>query len=725
LTAIRQRLLEVFEIEYQEHLEAIRAILSKLDGAGETIARGDLVEATRRAHSLKGAARAVGLEDVESSAHALEALFISVERGEAGLDRDVSRHILDALDEIEDRVVASQASASPPPARRHEGRAEVGTRANADEADASLSGGSGRTRPSSVRIEASTLDQLLRSAGELHSDMLFQRSGSQDIRAIAGRMASLEGQWLAVWKRLALGLGQDLQRSGGRRLLEGGNQIGSQIKALARHLRTVADSQEQCSRHLRRHLDDLEGRVKAARMVPAESVFGGFRKMVRDVAASQGKQVEVAIEGLDCEADRLVLQRIKDPVMHMLRNAVSHGIESPAERRAKGKDPAGHVSLRVAAERDRLSIVVEDDGRGIEFRSIAEKAVSEGLLSRAEADTASDEALSQFLFAPGFSTANAVTKISGRGVGLSVAREAVTGLQGTLSLRSVPGRGARIDALLPISILSRRLLLVSFGSQRYALPTDSVIKVLRPRVGDVVTVEGRPALHLDGAMLSLVSIGNVLQAGETIVITDKEKVCIVVLRSGNARVGVVVEELIGVNEFVVRSLDIGGAQSPWSGIISTEDGSPCLVLNADVFSNGEVPRATAIVFKARQRQASASKVVLVVDDSITTRTLEKSILEANGYKVRLSVDGRDAIAQLRAEPADIVVSDIEMPHLNGFELVRSMKEDRTLADIPVVLVTSRADAADRERGLKLGADAYVVKQRFDQNDLLHTIKQLV
>ena len=728
MTAIRLRLLEVFEVEYQEHLGAIRTILSKGNGG---IAARDLTEAIRRAHSLKGAARAVALEDVETLAHALESLFIKIERGETALDRDVSRHIVDSLDEIEDRVVASQSPngpAAPPPSapkQRHSAAASRPATATVDEIGESVPPAAG-ARPTSIRVEASNLDELLRSAGELHSDMLFQRLASQNVRALAHQIGGLEARWIAMWKRLAPGLRQDIRREGPPKLLEDGDQFGLRIKALAKELRAAADSQDRCARHLRQHIGDLEGRVKAARMVPTESVFGGFRKMVRDIASSEGKQVEVIIDGLDCEADRLVLQRIKDPVMHMLRNAASHGIELPAERTAQGKRPAGRIGVRIAAARDRLAIAIEDDGRGIDFPRIADKAVSLGLMSRADADAASDELLSQLLFAPGFSTAKTVTKISGRGVGLSVAREAVTGLQGTLAVQSVPGEGTRIDISLPLSILSRRLLLVSFRNQAYALPTDCVVKVLHTPVANIFTVEGRPAIQFDGTTLSLVSIGGILQADDSVVTTEKEKACVVVLRSAGVTVGVVVEALIGVNEFVVRTLNIGGAQRPWSGIISIENGSPCLVLNADAFSAGETAhRVSNIVFKTRQRQSATSKIVLVVDDSITTRTLEKSILEANGYRVRLSVDGRDAIAQLRSEPADIVVSDVEMPNVNGFELVRAMKEDRSLADIPIILVTSRDDPADRERGLKLGADAYVVKQRFDQHDLLNTIKQII
>jgi two-component system chemotaxis sensor kinase CheA len=728
LTAIRQRLLEVFEVEYQEHLEAIRKILSRIDGAGDGVAHDDSTEAVRHAHSLKGAARAVGLEDVETLAHGLESLFIKVERRQEALDRDLKRHVLDALDEIEDRVVASQSASSserssqaPIPESAPEPAPPLAPAPERVEATP-FPGEPDRPRPSSVRVEATHLDRLLMSAGELHADMLQQRLGSHSMRAIAVQATALERQWLAHWKLVSADLHATHTPA---RLLGSGEAIGIQIKTFVQRIAATARSHEDCARSLHHHLGDLEGRVKAARMAPADSVFGSFRKMVRDLATIEGKAIAVTIEGLDCEADRLVLQRIKDPVMHMLRNAVSHGIETAEQRQAASKAAEGRIALRIATERNRLSIVIEDDGRGIDVKRVARRGVELGLLTSAQADAASDTAICQLLFQPGFSTAETVTRISGRGMGLSIAREAVSSLQGTIAVRAMPDHGTRIEISLPVSMLSRSLLLVTFRDQIYALPSDAVLKVLRVRVKDVITVAGNPSIRHCGATLPLISLGAVLHSADSSVIADKDSACVVLLHSGNSEIGVAVDQFVSVGDFVVRPLAIGGADRISSGIISTEDGTPCLVLDAEAFSiRADARSASHVVFRKRQRQAAASKVVLVVDDSITTRTLEKSILEAHGYRVRLSVDGRDAIAQLRSEPADIVVSDIEMPHLNGFELVRALKADKSLAEIPVVLVTSRDDPKDRALGLELGADAYVVKQKFDQHDLLHTIEQM-
>ncbi|MCB1463300.1 MAG: response regulator [Nitratireductor sp.] len=727
MNALQQRLLDVFEIEHREHSEAIRRIVSATGEPGEGEAKG-FAEAMRRAHSLKGAARAVGLGEVETLAHGLESLFVKIQRGEAELDDDIRKHVGDTLDEIEDLISGpgetaadDEAPAGSDAAGGEEAGLDVRQRTDAAPAVSQHS-----AAPSEqIRVNAEDLDHLLKSAGELHTDMLFQNAGANEVRAVSNRLATLESRWVETWKEMEKCARDALPIPG--RLLGNTAQATTQIRHLSRDMRAIAQRQTSGARSLRHHLSDLERRVVAARMVPAESVFGGFRKMVRDVAATEGKQVEVVIEGIDCHADRLVLQRIKDPVMHMLRNAVSHGIEQPQEREAAGKSPRGMVRFLISADNDRLHIVIEDDGRGIDFERIARKAREQNLVGHEENETLSEHFLCQLLFEPGFSTADSVTTISGRGVGLSVARETISDLQGSIDISAREGGGTRMEIALPVSILTRRLLLVTLREQAFALPCEAVARVMRVPASDIVTVEGRPMIRLKDRTLPLTSIAELLDLGGSIAAGEKSSVSIVVLRKGEAQYGVAVEGFVGVNDFVVRHFDIGSAKRRrWSGVITTEDGSPCLVLNADTLLASDLARkGSGFSFDVTQGDTKRVKSVLVVDDSITTRTLEKSILEAHGYRVRLSVDGRDALAQIRNELPDVVISDVEMPHMDGFELVRSIKSDDRLCDLPVILVTSRDDTSDRERGLMLGADAYVVKQRFDQQDLLETIGRMI
>ena len=698
MTALRERLLEVFEIEYREHVEAMRSILAAADARAPGAA--ELNEATRRAHTLKGAARAVGLSDVEGLAHGLESLFAKAKANEVALDGEMRRRVTDTLDEIEDAVTAA---AELPVARN-------AALPYADEIVAPEDAAGAKS--ASVRVGALQLNDLFKSAGELQADLVRQRATAAEVRMMSTDIAVLERQWTRARRNEGSG--------------PSSGEIDASIRKLNKHARSIAATQTASTASLRGNLQRLDARVRSAGMLSAESVFGGFRKMVRDLALAEGKEVAVRIEGLDCEADRLVLQRIKDPVMHLLRNAVSHGIEAAGERRARGKPTEGRVRLAISAERGRLSIVVEDDGRGVDFAATAARAVERGLMAPDSVEGADHNALARLLFEPGFSTAPEVTRISGRGVGLSVAREAVNDLDGAITLHSAPDTGTRIEISVPLSILARRLLLVSFRDQIVAIPCDAVVKALRVPLVDIVSVEGRPALRHDGAPVPLRSLGELLDLADATVASDASGSVVVILRGPNGKVGLAVEGFGGVGEFAVRPLDPAtGGQRIWSGITLTPDGAPCLVLGSGALAELGTHAATPVVFDQRQRPVDATPRVLVVDDSVTTRTLEKSILEAEGYRVRLSVDGADALAQLRAEPVDVVVSDIEMPRVDGFELLRAMKEDATLAEIPVILVTSREDRADRERGLRLGADAYVVKQKFDQVELLKTIRQVI
>jgi two-component system chemotaxis sensor kinase CheA len=505
--------------------------------------------------------------------------------------------------------------------------------------------------------------------------------------------------------------------------LPGSAELSAQLRDLLKLTRTAAEKQNRSAALFRDNLRRLDARVKAAGMVSAESVFGGFRKMVRDLAAAEEKELAATVEGLDCEADRAVLQRIKDPVMHLLRNAVSHGIEIPRERQAAGKAAEGHIWLQLSTEGNRLSIVVEDDGRGVDVATVRAQALARGMSM--PADTADPHALWRLLSEAGFSTASAVTAISGRGVGLSVVREALAELDGTVALGPGKGTGMRIELSVPVNLLARRLLLVTHGDRVFGIPCDAVAKVLRVDVDEVLTAGGGQAIRFSGGTIPLRPIGALLGLADSAVATESESACVAVLR-GASPAGLVVESFAGVGDFTVRRMDVAtAATQQWSGVVTATDGRPCLVFSTAALLQPDATGIAAITFQEKGQTAEETPSVLVVDDSITTRTLERSILEAQGYRVRLSVDGIDAMAQLRAEPVDVVVSDIEMPRLDGFDLLRAMKGDEKLADIPVILVTSREDPADRERGLRLGADAYVVKQRFDQAELLKTIRQVI
>lgn len=772
MNGIRERLLAAFQVEYQEHLSAIRKLVDELVRRTEGSGIAQLDETFRRAHSLKGAARAVDLLPVEQLSHRLETLFARIRSGQMRLDKDLAGIISHTLDAVEDWVTAfiggqtppdtnealalveawldggrpppprtcapAPAPVPPPPAAVPEVPAEILAAVAAAAAPPpapSVPEPLCQPEPpkipvvaeETVRVRALHLDRLLRSSNELLTETMNQRNVTDGLLEIDRRLAELDKQWRRL-RKLTSVLARDLDDP--ERVGQWDRQaeaLEQQLRVVARHARLSRRQQQRTGWTLRQLAAEVQQEVRDARMVPAESVFAGFRKMVRDIARESGRQVEVQVAGLEVEADRMVLQGLKDPVMHLLRNALAHGVELPAERIAAGKDPTALVALRFAVSDGRLVLHVEDDGRGLDFAAVRAKAVDLGLFSVEEAAELSRQNLVDLIFDPGFSTNRAVDDLSGRGMGLSVVREAVTMMNGTVEVLPHEPAGTRFRISLPLSVSTQRLFLVGCQGHTYAVPTEGIDRLHRVAAEAVRTVEGKSVVYLGNQQLPLLSLAHLLALGETAVKVSRNVVPLLVLKNGDRRVGVAVDEFLSIREALVKDIGVPAAMGTMvAGGMLLEDGAVALVLNpfeiVETFRKSGSTRVLTTVEKPAERKVP---VILVVDDSLTTRTLEKSILEAHGYTVRLATDGIEALAKLRADHVDLVISDIQMPRLDGFGLLQAIKSDQALKKLPVILVTSLEAREDRERGLSLGADAYVVKRKFDQKELLETIGQIL
>ena len=724
---IRRRLLAAFQAEHREHLERIRAILA---GMGEGGAPGPgLDEAFRRAHSLKGAARAVDLRPVETLAHRLETLFSRVREGALALDGETARLAQRALDEIEDMAATLLEGRTPSgPSGAQEalegvlGAASEGASPLPSPPEASAPAG---PLPSAeaVRVRAEDLDRLLRSAGQLLVEGLRQDAVTQGLEGIARQVADLE----RGWQRMQRGSGASRLTPEFSRVAGYLHSVDRQVRALSGQVRAVRALQRRNAWSIRQVGRQLQEDVRQARTAPAGSVFEGFRKMVWDLARDEGKGVEFEVSGLDVEADRMVLQALKDPLMHLLRNAVIHGIERPQERERRGKPPAGRVTLRVESRGNRLGVGVEDDGGGIDLRRVAGVAAQQGLLSGAGAADASPQELARLIFRPGFSTSRRVTDLSGRGMGLSVVHEAVARLQGEVEVQRTGDRGTRMALSVPLSVVTHRLLMVACRGQTFGIPAHGIDRLHRVRRQEVETVEGRPVVTLRGETVPLMSLAGLLSIGEGEVQAEGEVLPVAVLKSGERRAGVAVDAFLSVREGLIQDLKAPAARKGClSGCVLLEDGSVSLALNpaglVEAFRGSAGMPALKTEGPVPEGRPST---ILVVDDSITTRTLEKSILETHGYRVLVAVDGVEALDRLRSEGVDLVVADLQMPRMDGFALLTEMKRDPRLARVPVIVVTSLERSEDRERGLALGADAYIVKRKFDQRELLEAVEQML
>ncbi|MCR6632289.1 MAG: response regulator [Magnetospirillum sp.] len=760
MIGIRERLLAAFQVEYREHLEAIRKLVDELVRRTEGSGIAQLDETFRRAHSLKGAARAVDLAPVEQLSHRLETLFARVRGGQMRLDKEVAAIVGGSLDMIEDWVTAFVGGAVPPDIGEMLAAIDacLGTeRQPADKIEpapaaaespvvpagieAAVAAAASAPEPicqpeppktpviaeETVRVRALHLDRLLRSPNELLTETMNQRAVTEGLLDIDRRLSELDKQWRRV-RKLSAGLARDLGDPDRAAQVERhGEALDQQLRVVGRQARLSRRQQQRTGWTLRQLAAEVQQEVRDARMVPAESVFAGFRKMVRDIARESGKQVDVVVSGLEVEADRMVLQGLKDPVMHLLRNALAHGVETPDVRRAVGKTPTAQVALGFAVTDGRLVLTVEDDGRGLDFDAIRAKATVLGMFSAEEAVELSRQVLVDLIFDPGFSTNSSVDDLSGRGMGLSVVRETVTMMNGTVEVLPRDPAGTRFRISLPLSVSTQRLFLVGCQGHAYAIPTEGVDRLYRVPAEAVKTVEGKSVVYLGDQQLPLLSLAHLLALGETAVKVSRNVVPLVVLRNGDRRVGVAVDEFLSIREALVKDIGVPAAMGTMvAGGMLLEDGAVALVLNpfeiVETFRKSGSIRVLTTVEKPAERRVP---VILVVDDSLTTRTLEKTILEAHGYVVRLAVDGIEALSKLRAEHVDLVISDIQMPRLDGFGLLQAIKNDQALKKVPVILVTSLEAREDRERGLALGADAYVVKRKFDQKELLETIGQIL
>ncbi|MEP0339499.1 MAG: response regulator [Alphaproteobacteria bacterium] len=748
MTDIRQKLLDAFAAEHRDHLAAVRDMLQTAEDTRYQDGVVDLSEMHRRLHSLKGAARATDLNPLETLAHRLETLLSRIQQKIVPLDGKTAQVIHGGLDGVEDWFAAFVSGEKLPlfddllsQVDALSGASETVKRAPLDvpkPLPPSLENGTeedglatSEGRPTSVseslRIDAGSLDRLLGCTREI----LMSGGQLADVRAetanLTGRFDRLERSL----ERLQTVLALEGQNGAGGSFADGLRALHDatiEARSLSRDFRKFAGHQREFTWRTHRMAKSLRNEVQQVRMVTADSVFGGLRKMVRDIASDEGKRVTFRMTGGETRADRIVLQDLKDPLIHMLRNAIGHGIELPAERLKAGKAETGQIHLDISTRGSRLDVCVTDDGQGLNLEAITAKARELGLLKNGLNSVDSYVDAQLLLNRAGFSTSESVTDLSGRGVGMSVVHRAALRLQGDVVMSAPPDGGLSVTVSVPVSIMTTKLLIVRAGKAELGLPAAAVERIRSVSFEELETVDGKPVFAPDGEeeAISVVTL-DPLFGGEQHGLSDNERMTLVQINTGGSRIAVAVDEAVSVIDSIVEEVT---PVLPDNELVSGTS-----TLGGDRVISVVNPSGLLAYFKHRKVDVHFAQVgtgarektptVMVVDDSITTRTLEKSILEANGYRVRLSVDGLDALEQLRAEPADLVVSDVEMPRMDGFSLLRELKRDKVLAKTPVILVTSRDDSDDRSRGLSLGADAYVIKQRFDQTDLLDTIRQLL
>jgi two-component system chemotaxis sensor kinase CheA len=675
---LARELARVFAAELAEHVAALRAGFALAEAGGVP----DLRDLFRRAHSLKGAARAADEAEIEGFAHALEAQLEQAEaqgRFGATMLADV-RSLIDAIEDA----------------------------ADTDEAVPVISDDETENRSDDlIRVSVRHLDALTGSLRALREELDFRA-------AIAGNLRGTRDS-LDEIRRACSAPGATT------------GDIAGRLSRLHISMLELATRRIEADDRVQRAAAAVDEDAERILLVPAASLATGLDRTVRDLAEEIGKSAHLIVEEDGAEADRRLIQRLRDPLMQIVRNAIGHGIEPPAVRLRAGKEAQGTIRLGIHASRGGLTIAVEDDGAGPDPAAIRAAAVRRGL---AVPDPAAGErALFGLLFEHGVSTSKEADHLSGRGVGLAVVADAVRRLNGSVRLSRGRFGGTQIEIAVPSTITRRAVLLVEAGGQRFALPTSVVSRLVRLDPVSATSLEGQPAYEVDLAdgprKVPIVTLASLLGLAAAPV---SHAAPALLIERDDTTLLLLVDALSDVRPLAFGDpAQVAADTLMLLGTAMDTDGAVVLVLSIDALLGQMRRHPIGIAAAPLFAEPARRRTVLVVDDSITTRTLERGILEGHGYRVLLSVDGIDGLERLRTPGAeiDLIVADVEMPRLDGFGLLAAIRNDPTLARIPVIMMTSRDSPDDIQRGLDLGADAYVTKQSFEQGELLATVRRLV
>ena len=820
--ALLRRLLVTFRGEADEHLRALSAGLVELEQAADEPHRQHLIETGfREVHSLKGAARAVGLTDMEAICQSTESVFAALKRRELTITPAVLDVVHDAVDTLAallrsvqegpadagsavgekqpvtalcrrlDRAAGGLASTQqPPPAQRRppaqpqpptqqpsaaqqpptqQPPPAVGEIEPAPPMERPHENAVRAQRlklPDTLRLPVAKLDSALLQAESLLAAKLAAFQRAIEVRTAQAALTARKSERGKIGSALkALRAGSEpavasatLAASAGasprspsvrqrqlQGLLEFIAREDALLDGLDHALRALEAAAERDARQLGAMVDELQDTLKEVLMLPVSAMLEGFPKLVRDLCRDCDKEAELVIEGGEIAIDKRIIEELHEPLIHLLRNSVDHGIERAQERSRIGKPPRGKITLAITQQdAGRIEIRLADDGAGIDSARVRAAAAKVGLampegalpeespLPRLQSPGREPGSLpgevSALVFESGVSTSPIITETSGRGLGLAIVREKVEKLGGSITAATQPGLGTQFRIVVPVRLATYRAIRVRANDEQFVLPTTLVEQVGRVDRAEIKTVENRATIPWRGEAIALTRLADVLELprSRTAGTAIPDKMSVVLVHAAARRHAFSVDEVLSEQEVLVKSFgqQLGRVRNI-AGAALLGTGKVVPILNVADLMKSAIRVSERGADEPTGEVTARRKSILVAEDSITSRNLLKHILDAAGYEVRTAVDGIDAFIQLRTGKFDLVVSDVDMPRMNGFGLTQKIRADQKLADIPVVLVTALASREDRERGVDAGASAYVIKSSFDQSNLLEIVQGLL
>ncbi|MBD1808091.1 hybrid sensor histidine kinase/response regulator [Microcoleus sp. FACHB-SPT15] len=803
-------MLDLFRMEVETQAAALNDNLLALETQPDpTEALSALM---RAAHSIKGAARIVQVEPAVKVAHVMEDCFVAAQQGSIALSSDQIDSLLQGVDlllriaqvpdtDSENWLSAQQAEVEIVVAVIQAMLVQASKVVETDENQRSGQGITVQQKPASIEEKSSALstqhsaqeeqspvqrpgrylrleetaDPHVPNSKSSHSTERGVRVSGENLNRLMGLAGEslVEANWLLPFRdslqklrRHQNSLSKDVEKL---QVMLADLPLNQRLDS---QLNTTHQKANECYQILTERLDELElfarrsanlsdrlyREVIATQMRPFADGVEGFPRMVRDLARQLGKQINFEILGKSTQIDRDILEKLEAPLTHILRNAIDHGIESPEERSRLGKPETGTIRLEARHQAGMLLITASDDGRGVNLEQLRQKVVSKGMVSTKIAEQLTEAELIDFLFLPGFSTANTITEISGRGVGLDIVQSMVQQVGGVLRATSGASRGMNFYLQLPLTLSVIRTLVVEISKEAYAFPLTRIDRLLMVPQTDIFTVENRQFTRIDEQNIGLITAHQVLdlttnseqaklEVFPVVVISDSVQPYSVATSAGNShdsdnealaisrsprsnRYGVVVDRFLGAQDLVVRPLDprLGKVQDINAAALM-EDGSVVLIVDVDDLVRSIdkllVARELSKIAQTSTTQPKQPLRILVVDDSITVREVERKLLENQGYEVEVAVNGMDAWNAIRINHYDLVITDIDMPRMNGIELVSQIKQNSSLNSLPVIIVSYKDREEDFIRGLDVGANYYLTKSSFHDDTLLEAVIDLI
>ena len=725
----KSKYIDKFIEEGLENIRTVETLLFEIkDGAS---VQDDIVTLMRSLHTLKGSARMLEFKDIETLSHALETVFSALKEERISLNDNAVRLLLAGLDELktgidkvksggkddiraalfqkellalsanEDYAVpkAETAEKAPPELKQPPPRdKKPGAESKREQLE--------EAKSESIRISLERINEIIHDMAALQSLEIAARNIARDTEAInaASRQFSKLVSIHQSWNSPLLQEFRSIEFMTGK--------LGSLVK--------------NYSLDVGNNIRSAYNSVISLRMLPLSTVLDAYPRYVFTIASELGKQVRIKIEGSENEIDKNLIESLSEVFLHMIRNSIDHGIETPEERRAAGKNETGLLSVRCIRESGNMKVTITDDGKGINTEGIRKKIVDNGLVSREAAAVLDEEELINFIFQSGFSTAEKITGVSGRGVGMDAVRNNIERMKGSIAIQTKAGEGTTFTISVPLSMAALMGFPISSGNMKFIIPANFVDTVLLIDTKDIVTIVDRPGIKYNGRIIKLFYLHHVLK-----IETDKEKdegdsIFVAIVQAYEETVALAVNQVSSMRQVILKNMpSFMGQMEVFSGVVLSEDYEMIPALHIPTVIKMARRTKTIDMKKRHVDYERMRKSVLVVDDSRPTRDIVRDILQAEGYKVDTAANGSEALGAAKNNQYDLICTDIAMPIMDGFMLTENIRKNDSLKNIPVIVISSKMEEKDQNRAALLGANRYIVKNSFNDHELTAAVRELI